>query len=164
MNQEIERKFLVTSLEWHRNDSGKHIAQGYLSVHPERAVRIRIQDGQATLCVKGQQSSRIRHEFEYEIPLPEAELMLNRLCLKPLIQKRRYVVDFREHLWEVDVFEGENQGLIVAEVELTTPDEPVSIPPWVGKEVTEDARYLNINLVLHPYREWRQQDRPAPSV
>ncbi len=164
MGREIERKFLVTSMEWLGEVGAEAITQGYLSLHPERAVRVRVQNGLATLCIKGQQTSRIRHEFEYEIPLTDAESMLHQLCLQPLIQKKRHTTEYHGHVWEIDVFEGENKGLVVAEVELTSPDETISIPPWAGKEVTNDNRYLNINLVQHPYREWEDEVRPDPST
>lgn len=154
MNQEIERKFLVTAMDWQKQASAGHILQGYLSLHPDRAVRVRIQEGSATLTLKGQQTSRIRHEFEYAIPVSDAEIVLEKLCLRPLIQKDRYQIDYKGHLWDIDVFAGENQGLVIAEVELDHPDESINLPPWVGKEVTDDPRYLNINLVRTPYQQW----------
>lgn len=175
MATEIERKFLVRDLSVLEGVQGTVMRQGYLSTAPERTVRVRRAGDRGFLTIKGAvtggastdsaagrkaspgASVRVpsRPEFEYEIPAREADELLDTLALKPLVEKVRYRVPFEGLVWEVDVFAGENEGLVVAEVELPSEDAPVAPPPWVGAEVTEDPRYYNANLVAHPYREWR---------
>lgn len=154
MATEIERKFLVTGDGWRHGATGIAIRQGYLAASPAVAVRVRTRGERAFLTVKGGASARVRSEFEYEIPRADAETMLDALCPPPLIEKTRYSVRFADHLWEIDVFAGDNAGLVLAEVELAAADEPVALPPWVGAEVTDDPRYLNANLARRPYRTW----------
>lgn len=153
MALEIERKFLVKEGAW-RNEKGTKYRQGYLNSAKERTVRVRIIDGKGYLTIKGISRGAVREEYEYEIPRAEAEAMLNNLCEKPLIEKLRYKIKFKGLVWEVDEFFGENQGLIVAEVELESEDQTVIKPEWVGGEVTDDPKYFNANLIHHPYSRW----------
>lgn len=154
MALEIERKFLVKDDRWREGADGVAFKQGYLQADPECAVRIRIAGPRAMLTIKGQPRGVTRLEFEYEIPLADAEAMLASLAQKPFIHKTRYTVPYGGNPWEVDVFEGENAGLVVAEIELPAPDAPFERPPWLGAEVTDDPRYLNANLIRAPYRTW----------
>lgn len=158
MGVEIERKFLVADDRWRQSVVNEYpIAQGYLSVDQEQTIRVRRRGEQAFLTIKGRPQGLVRREFEYEIPLADVETMLRTLCNRPLIEKRRYEVPFQGHLWEIDVFEGENAGLIVAEVELKRPDEEVALPPWIGPEVTGDPKYYNARLVEHPFQNWESE-------
>lgn len=150
---ECERKFLVTSDAWRVGARPVAIRQGYLADAGRVAVRVRIAGDDAFLTIKGGRPGISRLEFEYPIPAADAAELLG-LCRPPLIEKTRYVLDHAGHEWVVDVFEGDNAGLIVAEVELSGPDEAVALPPWAGAEVTADPRYLNVNLGSHPYRAW----------
>jgi adenylate cyclase len=154
VGQEIERKFLVTNDTWRRNATGIHYRQGYLSTEPERTVRVRIAGDRGTLTIKGKTVGATRAEFEYDIPHEEAEQLLDTLCQRPLIEKVRYVLREGPHTWEVDVFEGNNTGLVVAEIELQREDEAFERPDWLGEEVTHDARYFNASLVHKPYNRW----------
>ena len=175
MGQEIERKFLVSGTgPWTTGRSsggasggepggaggvgssvaeGTELVQGYLCTDPERTVRVRLAGPQAFLTVKGRSKGLSRVECEWPIPVDDARQLLA-LCLPPLIEKRRYVVPFAGKRWEIDVFAGVNAGLVLAEVELESEDEPVSLPPWVGEEVSHDRRYQNSNLVASPWSEW----------
>jgi len=154
MGFETERKFLVKSSVWKQGAVGTPYRQGYLCRQEARTVRVRITGERAYLTLKGQAQGMTRLEYEYPIPLADAHAMLDQLCLKPLIEKTRYRVEFGGRVWEVDEFAGENQGLVVAEVELESPDQPLELPDWVGEEVTHDPRYLNANLVAHPFSRW----------
>jgi adenylate cyclase len=155
MATEIERKFLVSGMEW-RQGPGVAYCQGYLNRDPERTVRVRIAGDQAFFTIKGIAKGISRAEFEYEIPVSDAEQLLQ-LCDGHLIQKRRYVVSYGGHRWEIDEFHGDNEGLIIAEIELEREDQPFARPDWLGQEVSEDPRYFNANLVVNPYSNW--QDR-----
>lgn len=150
MPVEIERKFLVVSDTWRATAEGERYSQGYLCVSKDATVRIRIAGPRAFITVKGSTEGISRSEFEYLIPVPHAEDMLRDHCIKPLIDKVRYAVPFAGKTWTVDVFEGENAGLIVAEVELDSADEQVSLPDWIGREVTDDPRYRNSALIAAP--------------
>lgn len=154
MGTEIERKFLVTGDGWQQGSSQLY-RQGYLVAERERSVRIRQTEENALITIKGAIRGATRDEFEYEIPIADAEQLLDTLCIEPLIEKRRYRVDHAGHTWEVDEFFGANQGLVVAELELGCEDEPFEHPPWLGKEVTDDPRYLNVSLQKHPYIDWQ---------
>ncbi len=154
MVQEIERKFLVTNDAWRQNANGTRVRQGFLSTEPARTVRVRVAGDRGTLTIKGKTVGATREEFEYDIPCEQAEQLLDTLCLRPLIEKVRYVLREGAHNWEVDVFEGENAGLVVAEIELKREDEVFERPDWLGREVTHDPRYFNANLVSNPYRTW----------
>jgi adenylate cyclase len=157
MALEIERKFLVNSEEWLPTERFRRCRQGYLSMGPPVAVRVRIMDDVATLNIKTSTTEISRMEFEYEIPLEDAEELLVTACLGRIIEKTRYYVDYAGWCWEVDVFEGANEGLIVAEVELDSPDREFAKPVWAAKEVSSDPRYLNTYLSLHPYSVWAKR-------
>lgn len=153
---EIERKFLVTSTDF-INESQVHfeIAQGYLSSHPERTVRVRIKadKGYLTIKGKGNESGISRFEWENEIPLDEAKNLLI-LCEKGVIEKTRYNIKKGNHTFEVDIFHGNNNGLIIAEIELNTEEEFFEKPKWIGKEVTNNECYYNAFLSRKPFKEW----------
>jgi adenylate cyclase len=151
---EIERKFLVTHDGWRRPGGGVRYRQGYLSTDPGRSVRVRSGAGRAFITIKGLTMNRTRPEYEYPIPLNDAEELLDRLCLKPLIEKTRHIVEHAGLRWEVDEFEGVNAGLVIAEVELAAADQRIQLPDWVGEEVTDDPRYYNASLIEHPYSTW----------
>ena len=154
MGKEIERKFLVTGEAW-KAYPGVTIRQGYLTTDPERTVRVRTKGEKGFLTVKGKTVGAVRAEYEYEIPVEDANQMLDTLCHRPLIEKTRYHAPFGEHLWEVDLFFGENEGLVVAEVELSDEEEEPEMPIWVGEEVTHDPRYFNASLIANPYKNWK---------
>ena len=155
MPSEIERKFLVADDSWRDGTPGVGIAQGYLSQDPDRTVRVRIAGECAWLTIKGRTEGITRAEFEYGIPLEDARVLLG-LCLPSVIDKTRHEISHAGHLWEIDVFHGDNDGLVIAEVELA--DESVSpeLPPWVGAEVSADARYFNACLATAPFKKWFQ--------
>lgn len=158
MNIEIERKFLVRDDSWRAAaDDGRRYRQGYLCSEPGRTVRVRIGDEQAILAIKGKRAGLARPEFEYPIPLADAELLLDTCCPHPPVEKTRYLVSFGGLTWEVDEFSGANRGLILAEVELERVDQPVPLPPWAGREVTDDGRYYNAYLARCPYTQWPEQ-------
>ncbi|WP_410006676.1 CYTH domain-containing protein [Aequorivita nionensis] len=158
--QEIERKFLVTS-EAFKNEAHKRtrIVQGFLNTHPERTVRIRIQgnDGFITIKGKSNKSGLSRFEWEKQISQAEAEELLH-LCEPGIIEKTRYEIFFDDHTFEVDDFMGDNEGLIIAEIELDSETEPFSKPEWLGKEVTGDVKYYNSNLSKTPYKNWTNEN------
>jgi adenylate cyclase len=151
MAAEIERKFLVIGDAWQPDSEGVKITQGYLSRDPDRTLRVRIAGERAWLTVKGRSKGITRAEFEYEVPLADAREMLN-LCLPGMIAKTRHRVPHAGHVWEVDVFHGENAGLVLAEVELADETDSPELPPWLGAEVSADPRYFNSCLagVPHP--------------
>ena len=155
MGVEIERKFLVSGDDW-KQAQPVFYCQGYLNRDKMRTVRVRIAGDQAWLTIKGPTDSMSRDEFEYSIPVNDAEKMLV-LCEKPLVEKNRRVVEYDGMHWEVDEFLGENQGLVIAEVELESVDQDIAIPDWVGEEVTHDSRYFNSNLSIRPYGEWKHE-------
>jgi CYTH domain-containing protein len=154
MAQEIERKFLVVDDSWRKGARGTRFRQGFLSTVAERTVRVRAAGDKGTLTIKSKNVGARRSEYEYEIPLADAEELLDTLCERPIIEKVRYEVEHGPHTWEVDVFEGDNVGLVVAELELESEDEAFSRPGWLGAEVTDDPRYFNSNLVNHPFKNW----------
>jgi CYTH domain-containing protein len=153
MALEIERKFLVTKDYW-RNGQGTMYRQGYLNSDKNRNVRVRVIDDRGYLTVKGISNGATRVEYEYEIPKAEADAMLDSLCEKPLIIKKRFKIDFMGFVWEVDEFFGDNQGLIIAELELESEDQVFIKPEWIGEEVTGDPKYFNANLIHRPYSMW----------
>ena len=155
MGIEIERKFLVLAGRWTPQAEGEPYCQGYITSSSKTVVRIRIAGSCAFLTVKSSLSQLKRLEYEYEIPVPDAQEMLETVCIRPAIQKRRHKVMHGGLVWEVDVFEAENKGLVVAEVELPSEQHPFTKPDWAGEEVTGDDRYLNMNLVSNPYRNWK---------
>lgn len=153
---EIERKFLVLSNDFiNEAFSKKRIVQAYLNSDPERSVRIRIKEDKAFLTIKGQGNSggTTRLEWETEIPVQEAEKLLL-ICEKGVIDKTRYEIKVGNHVYEVDIFTGENDGLIMAEIELRSEDEPFEKPSWLGVEVTNDNRYYNAYLSNNPFTKW----------
>ena len=156
MATEIERKFLVQGTQWQRtagHGSGVRICQGYLNRDKDRTVRVRIKGERSFLTVKGISKGASRAEFEYEIPMADAEQLLQ-LSDGPIIEKNRYVVVHDGSTWEVDEFLGDNSGLVLAEIELRSEDEAFSKPPWLGAEVTHDSRYYNSSLAGCPYGRW----------
>lgn len=154
MGTEIERKFLMKDDSWRSLAEGTKYRQGYLNSTKERVVRVRTIDDKGFLTIKGITTGATRVEYEYEIPDAEATAMLDELCEKPLIEKNRYKIDFGGLIWEVDEFFGENQGLIVAEVELESEDQQFEKPEWIGEEVTGEPKYFNSNLIQNPYQKW----------
>jgi adenylate cyclase len=153
---EIEHKFLLANDDWrkHVSHSVKY-RQGYLSSLATSSIRVRTSNDHAWLNIKTATVGTHRHEYEYEIPMTDADEILQHLCRKPIIEKTRHFVTDNNHLWEIDEFEGDNQGLIVAEIELDATGQSFSKPLWLGQEVTDDLRYYNNNLALHPYSEWQ---------
>jgi len=154
MPVEIERKFLVKGERWRTLGKGRRYRQGYLCTVPARTVRVRLAGDEGFITIKGESSGAQRAEYEYMIPADDAEAMLTDLCERPLIDKTRYRIEYQGLVWEVDEFDGENRGLVIAEVELDTADQRVDLPDWVGAEVTEDPRYYNASLVAHPFSKW----------
>lgn len=155
MGQEIERKYLITGEFKSKAIKSLQIKQGYLSSIPERTVRVRIQDDQGFLTIKGsnKKNSISRFEWEKEITKEEANELIQ-LCEVGIIDKKRYIVPFRDKIIEVDEFYGENEGLILAEIELDDENENIEKPNWLGKEVTDDPRYYNSMLMKNPYKNW----------
>ena len=155
MAMEIERKFLVINNDWKKgNPDGSLYCQGYFSADASSCVRIRLGDDRGWITIKKHKGDLTRLEYEYEIPLNDAAEMLDELCHKPLIEKTRYKILYDTRIWEIDVFSGENQGLVVAEIELRNIGDVFSKPSWLGEEITHDPRYLNVNLVNHPFCRW----------
>jgi len=157
---EIERKFLLDNDEWRAQaDGGVQMRQGYLSgssfaKEQKSSVRVRIAGTQANLNIKSATLGITRQEYEYPIPLSDANALLDSLADGPLVEKTRYHVQHGAHTWEIDVFTGDNQGLQVAEIELSSENEVFERPTWLGKEVSDDARYYNVCLVKHPFKDW----------
>ncbi len=152
---EIERKFLLANEGWRALVSKSiHYRQGYLNSDAHSSVRIRVSDDTAKINIKSATIGSARQEYEYDIPATDAHELLNTLCHKPLIEKTRHLVVIKQHTWEIDEFAGENQGLIVAEIELSAVDETFEKPDWIGAEVTEDIRYYNNQLTKKPYTRW----------
>jgi len=154
MATEIERKFLVRDDSWRVGAEGTVYRQGYLSTELERNVRVRLIGERGLLTVKGRASGVSRLEFEYEIPFADASKLLDELCLEPLIEKTRFKVQHAGLLWEIDEFAGDNVGLVVAEVELESEDQAIDLPAWIDREVSDDPRYFNSNLVTNPFSTW----------
>jgi CYTH domain-containing protein len=155
MAKEIERKFLVKSSEYKNLAKGVSYRQGYLSTVKERTVRVRTIADKGYLTIKGITVGASRVEYEYEIPANEADDMLTNLCEKPLIEKNRYKVAQGSLTWEIDEFFGDNDGLVVAEIELESEDQEFAKPSWIGEEVTSDPRYFNSNLTKNPFKNWK---------
>jgi adenylate cyclase len=154
MGIEIERKFLVKGEAWKLQGRPELLRQGYLSSHPERTVRVRIEGAKAVLTIKSKSQGASRGEWEYPLPMADASEFLEKLCEQPIIEKYRHRIDFGGFTWEVDEFLGVNAGLVVAEIELPGEDQQFDKPDWVGEEVTHDKRYFNSSLVSHPYSSW----------
>jgi adenylate cyclase len=155
MALEIERKFLVVNEGWRSQiESEASLKQGYLAAQSKLTVRVRIADDYAQLNIKGPTTGFTRSEYEYQIPARDAEEMLDNLATGGVIEKIRYRVRCGGHVWDLDVFKGDNLGLILAEVELTAEDEDFEMPDWVGDEVSDDPRYYNAALASKPYTAW----------
>jgi adenylate cyclase len=154
MAKEIERKYLVKTDVWRPQGEGIHFKQGYLNSQKERVVRVRIEGSKAKLTIKGITTGVTRSEFEYAIPVEDAAILLDQLCEKPLIDKHRHKEQHGGLTWEIDVFHAENEGLVIAEVELPSEDVRPELPPWAAEEVSSDPRYFNSNLLKNPYRNW----------
>lgn len=154
MGKEIERKFAVDTAAWKPQGAGTHFKQGYLNSQKERVVRVRIEGDRAKLTIKGPSVGVTRSEFEYTIPVEDAALLLDNLCEQPLIDKHRHKEVHGGKTWEIDVFHGDNEGLVVAEIELASEDEKFAAPAWAVREVSSDSRYFNSNLLKHPYKNW----------
>jgi len=153
---EIERKFLVTSTEWGEPSDSSRIEQGYLFIGKDRSMRVRRIGEHYRLTLKVSQQGLARHEIETDIEPEKGQALLDDLCVEIPIQKIRHLVPFDGKVWEIDVFDGANAGLTVAEIELSSEQESFSLPPWVGPEVTEDSRFLNANLSSAPFSGWGQ--------
>ncbi len=155
MGLEIERRFLVVNDQWRAQAAGsREIVQGYLAVGEDGiAVRIRLQEETAVLTVKAAGDGMSRPEFEYAVPMEDAKQMLD-LCGRRVVRKIRHLVPRDGVTWEIDVFKGANEGLVLAECELDRPDRRLVLPPWVGREVTRDHRYSNARLSLRPWPQW----------
>ncbi|MCJ0742382.1 CYTH domain-containing protein [Pedobacter montanisoli] len=152
---EIEHKYLVNLDIWKNiiPDKSVEIRQAYLQTDPEKTIRIRTKDKSGFITIKGKTVGASRLEFEYEIPIADANELINAFCSN-LIEKTRHIVTHDSNIWEVDEFKGLNEGLIVAEIELTSEDEKYSIPNWLDKNVTDDPRYTNSNLTIKPFKAW----------
>jgi adenylate cyclase len=165
MGTEVERKFLVVGEAWREQvTDAVHIVQGYLArpdaAHPGAAtVRVRTKGPRAFLTIKGPTAGIARSEFEYEVPVEDARAMLEQLAQGPVVDKVRHLVPVCSHVWEVDVFAGDNAPLVMAEVELAGPDEPFDLPEWAGRDVSDDPRYYNANLALTPFAAWADEGR-----
>jgi len=153
MAKEIERKFLVNTSKLPTLSKGHIMKQGYIPTQGI-TVRARISNDKAFLTLKGRATGLSRSEFEYPIPVEDAQQILNELCAHPLIEKTRYLIPYGKHTWELDIFEGVNQGLIVAEIELGREDESFAKPEWITQEVSYDTKYRNSNLINHPFSTW----------
>ena len=153
MAKEIERKYLVKGNQWKTLAPGVVYRQGYIPTVGKQTVRVRIVGNQGYLTIKGENVGPTRSEFEYPIPVQDAEEMLNTLCDRPLIEKTRYKIPQGDLVWEVDEFAGENAGLVIAEVELQEENQQIELPEWIEQQVT-DPKYYNSNLAKHPYSKW----------
>ncbi|MDJ0799633.1 MAG: CYTH domain-containing protein [Calothrix sp. MO_167.B12] len=154
MGKEIERKFLVKGDSWRRLAEGKLYRQGYISTQVQGTVRVRIVGDRGYLTIKGPSVKYSRLEFEYPIPLVDAQVMLDTLCQRPFIEKIRYRVEWGGLVWEIDEFDGANKGLILAEVELSEETQQIELPTWIDREVSDEPKYFNSNLVKHPFEQW----------
>ncbi len=154
MKNEIERKFLLSGSQWKKDAQGLKYRQGYMVKDSCKIVRVRTCNNRGFLTIKGRTQGITRLEFEYEIPIDDADFLLENFCEQPILEKMRYRIPYRGNVWEIDVFLGENSGLVMAEIELETEDQIFDKPEWIGKEVTGDKRYYNSFLVKTPYSTW----------
>lgn len=155
MAKEIERKFLIDLKKIDKLENGYNIKQGYIKTEDKTVVRIRINDKEAFLTIKGANIGATRLEYEYPIPISDAKDILRNLCKKPIIDKTRYEIKYDNHIWEIDIFHQENDGLAIAEVELTNENEAIELPNWIIKEVTNEYKYCNSNLLENPFSKWK---------
>lgn len=154
MGLEIERKFLLKNEDWRSEiQESTTIKQGYLNTHIERTVRVRVKGNKGFLTIKGKTENVSRKEFEYEIPVEEAIAMIA-LCEQPVIEKTRNIIKQNGFTWEIDEFDGENKGLIVAEVELENEGQIIQLPNWIDEEVSNDPKYYNSSLLARPFKNW----------
>lgn len=153
---EIERKYKVIREQWQKADKpdGEKIIQGYLSTDVDKTIRVRIKGSQAFMTVKGETVNISREEIEFSMPVDKATELIEKFAAG-IIEKTRYSIPYKGKLWEVDNFTGDNEGLLIAEIELDSEDETVELPAWIGKEVSDDSRYYNSNLSINPYKEWK---------
>lgn len=154
MADEIEKKFLLKYLPKDLMINGTQIAQGYMRTEPGVTIRVRLAGDKAFLTLKGKTVNASRKEYEYPVPVEDAKEMLDLFCKKPFVEKIRFNIEYKGFIWELDQFSGNNQGLVVAEIELEHIDQKFEIPDWVGEEVTHDARYYNANLINNPFCHW----------
>lgn len=154
MCREIERKFLVSGDGWRKEARGTFCRQGYLVACDDFIVRVRVLGERGYLTIKGRKTGLSCPEYEYPMPVADAQEVLEQICLRPFIEKIRYTRAFKGMTWEIDEFKGENEGLVIAEVELEQEDQAIALPKWVGREVSFDPKYWNMNLVKHPYGRW----------
>lgn len=159
MAVEIERKFLVTGDEWKKGCDSKIYFQGYICSGTGNTVRVRISGDQAQLTIKGKHDNISRLEFEYPLPLEDAQTMLDEVCEQPIIHKRRYFQEYEGFTWEIDEFFGENEGLVLAEIELLSEQQEFPKPGWLGKEVSNHGRYYNASLRTYPYKQWQDDEK-----
>ena len=155
MAKEIERKFLINLDKIGPLKNGNTIRQGYISTTDNTVVRIRITGEKAYLTLKGQNKGNTRSEFEYEIPINDAQDIMTELCSGPLVEKTRYLIVHAGHTWEVDIFHGDNEGLVVAEIELESEETAFELPHWISKEVSGDSKYYNSSLLDNPFKHWQ---------
>ncbi len=155
MALEIERKFLLLSDEYKAASTSKRIIQGYICSDKNRVVRVRIYGEKAYITIKNATIGFARNEFEYAIPVEDAQVMLAEICEKPIIEKVRHRYDYKGFCWEIDEFHGENEGLVMAEIEFPSVDCVFEKPPFIGEEVTNDTRYYNASLIRNPYKNWK---------
>ncbi len=154
MGLEIERKFLLKNDNWKIEGlESVFMQQGYLNSYKERTVRVRIAGDLGFLTIKGKTIGLTRKEFEYSIPLIDAQSLMQ-MCEQPTIEKTRFIKKDRGNVWEIDVFYGENEGLVLAEIELENENQTIDLPTWVGKEVSSDPKYFNASLIANPYKNW----------
>ena len=151
---EIERKFLVKEKPFHLEKKSLHIRQGYIVNDQKQVIRVREKGDEYFLTVKGNNIGISRLEFDFPISKEDAEELLKHFCKTTMIDKTRHYIEFKGHTWEVDEFHGDNEGLVVAEIELDSEDEDFSIPEWIGEEVTPHERYYNMNLAIFPFKDW----------
>jgi len=155
MGIEIERKFLLRNDTWRSSvERSQRFGQGYLAAGEDAVARVRLAGDQAWLTIKGRRSGIVRHEFEYAVPATDARQMLDHLCGGRVVEKTRHWASYGGYVWEIDEFEGENRGLVVAEIELNSAEDRFDRPEWVGEEVSEDPRYYNSYLAEHPFTRW----------
>jgi len=157
MAKEIERKFLIDLDKLGPLESGSLIKQGYIPTTDNTAVRVRLTDQRAFLTLKGENDGVTRSEFEYEIPACDATQIIAELCSGLVVEKTRYLVEESGHTWEIDVFDGENTGLVVAEIELKSESEHFEIPSWVTREVSGEFKYYNSSLIKNPFKSWKEK-------
>lgn len=157
MGIEIERKFLVNEQLLPKLQNGIKIEQGYISSNENGVVRVRIKDNQGYLTIKSLTKSITRSEYEYEIPLEDAKEILENICIESRISKTRYIIPHSSLIWELDIFHGQNSGLIIAEVELKEENQIIDLPNWVEKEVSYEEKYFNSNLINMPFCKWKDK-------